>query len=372
MTYCKSSPLDSSTPGGGRLSRAARAVLPLCGLLLVAGPAARADAVRVDAFRPLSAHYPRVCQAAITGMSGLCLLASRQPQVRNTLLIRPVPTNGQVAGQAQPATFNRFMPLQPGQYLLYAASGMDSLHELPFTVAQGQLTTVKTGTVKFAAAGKAHRLQHYQSQSGINGRGCAAEIISSGARAVLPGNYQVNLVNKKDADGSPRCLNSGVTFNVLAGETVSGSPRQLRDQSLPKANTYSHPNGKSALASMSYFTADLEKLAVLPHWKSFSGIHNPHGRAYSALVLSGIGTQHFLVPFTVRLHRRECGLSLSKAGLQSHVLLTNCRFKGGRLTAFRVQPGSFYTLNNRHGKTAIEGNFINNPIVVDNVRFALN
>jgi hypothetical protein len=74
----------------------------------------------------------------------------------------------------------------------------------------------------------------------------------------------------------------------------------------------------------------------------------------------------------VRKHKRECGLSIEEAGLSSHVLLTGCKFKGNKLIEFKIQPGSFYTLNNRHGKTAIEGNFINSPIVVTNVIFSLN
>ena len=70
--------------------------------------------------------------------------------------------------------------------------------------------------------------------------------------------------------------------------------------------------------------------------------------------------------------RRQCGISQPDGGLPAHVLLNDCQFKGNKLTGFRVQPGSYYTLNNRHGKTAIEGNYINNPIVVKNVTFTLN
>ena len=150
---------------------------------------------------------------------------------------------------------------------------------------------------------------------------------------------------------------------------LNASARSVVDQAIKPANTFTHPNGVSSLASISRFMADIERLSLLTHWKSFHGIHNPHGKVYDALVLSGIGTRQFVVPFTWRGRKRECGLSLAEAGLPSHVLLTACVFKGKRLTSFRVNPGSYYTLNNRHGKTAIEGNYINNPIVVRGVRF---
>lgn len=348
-------------------------LLIACALPLASLAASRdTGASKIDVFSPVTAHFPKDCKDTVLGRSGLCLIASTSPKVKNTFLVRPVDANWQMVGQAQGVPYNRFLPLQPGHYLLYSSSGMDNLHESRLTITQGQTSMVKTATLKFAPAdGKSHRLQHYQSTNGINGRGCTSEIVRNGARAVLAGNYQVNLMDKKTATG-PMCLSSGVTVNAMAGTAQAGRPRRTKDQTLPANNTYTHPNGKSSLASISHFMADVERLSILPEWKSFRAIHNPHHTHYNALILSGIGTQHFVIPFKTRNRKRECGLSLAMAGLPSHVLLTDCQFKGNKLTGFRVQPGSFYTFNNRHGKTSIEGNYINNPIRVQNVRFSLN
>ncbi|MFM8442307.1 MAG: hypothetical protein ACKN9W_03070 [Methylococcus sp.] len=364
------------TPGRNRprWHRAAgtAALLAACDLLLGSTAGAATTRTEVDAFQPIQARYPKTCKQTVTGMSGLCLIGSSSLKPKNRFLVTQANAAGQPIGNAQVAPYNQFLRLNPGRYLLASDSGIDSLHEFKLTIYPGALTSVQTGTVRFSAGSKAHRLQHYQSENGINGRGCAAVLIKSGVQAVLPGNYQVNPVDKKSADAAPTCLNTGVTFNVLAGKALSGTPRRVADQSPLAGNqTYRHPDGVSSLASMSRFQADIERLGYLKQWKSYRGIHNPHGRAYDALVLSGIGAQQFVVPFTWRGKRRECGLSLAEAGLPSHVLMTDCVFRGKTLTSFRVNPGSYYTLNNRHGKTAIEGNYINNPILVQNVRFAL-
>lgn len=350
------------------------AALLATGALLVNAASAPAAPARtqIEAFKPLKARLPKTCKGMIQGMSGLCLLASTSPRARNTFMIRPVMA-GPGSTPPQAVALNTFQSLAPGQYRLYSASGLDALHELTVTLQQGVPTVIKTGTVKFNADAKAHQLQHYQSEGGIDGRGCQAEIIRGGVRAVLPGNYQVTAVDRAAAKSPqpPRCLTTGVTFNVLAGEGVSGSLRAATNQEPPASNTYSHPNGVSSLASISRFMADVPRLAILPRWKSSRGVHNPDAQAHPALALYSTGTRVFMVPFTWRGKKRECGLSLAKAGLPSHVLLTDCQFRGRKLTHFRVQPGSYYTVNNRHGKNAIEGNFINNPIVVSGVNFTL-
>ena len=95
--------------------------------------------------------------------------------------------------------------------------------------------------------------------------------------------------------------------------------------------------------------------------------------AADALILRGVGSVHFVIPVNIRAGMRECGLSMAAGGLPTHVLLTNCVFdQTGHLTAFLVNPGSYYTYNNRHGKTAVEGNYINNGINVSGVSFGGN
>lgn len=328
----------------------------------------------INVFRPLKGKYPALCEDVLMGSTGLCLLGSRVPRVTDQFLIIQADAKWAPLEKAQSVSLNRFMPLNPGNYLIYSDSGIDKGHETRVTLARGKVTQIQTSTVKFAISGKrVNRLQHYQSQNGIGGRGCSAVIVGkSGTMALLPGNYQVNVLPKKDADSSPHCSNTGVTFNLLAGEVKTNVMRTVKDQTLPKLNSYVHPNGKSALATMSNFMADVEQLALLPNWRSWRGIHNPSAQNSPALILSGIGAQQFVVPFTMKKGQSQCGISLPDAGLTAHVLLSDCQFKGNKLTAFRVQPGSYYTLNNRHGKTAIEGNFINNPIVVKNVTFTLN
>lgn len=324
----------------------------------------------VDAFKPIKARVPKTCERMIMGMSGLCLLASTSPKATNAFLVRSAQSS-QASAQPKPAPFNAFLPLTPGQYLVYSASGMDTLHELPVTVFPGVQTVVQTGVVKFNAGAKAHRLQHYQSAGGIDGRGCQAEIVRSGALVVLPSNYQANAVDKAETKSPPPplCLTTGVTFNVLAGQGVTGSFRSVVNQEPPTSNTYTHPDRKSSLASISNFLGDVSRLAILPRWRTSRGVHNPDAQAHDVLILYSSGTRQFMVPFTWREKKRECGISLAKAGVPAHVLLTDCQFRGRRLTGFRVQPGSYYTVNNRHGKNAIEGNFINIPIVVSGVNF---
>lgn len=339
-------------------------VLPL----LLAGigwtPLAGADSTPIAVFKSVAAQFPKNCARTVLGMSGLCVIASTSPKPRNRFLLSAADRAGQPVGQAQPVTFNAFMRLQPGQYLLYSENGMDSLHEFKVTIYPGAITPMRTATVKFNGGSKANRLQHYQSSPGIDGRGCSATRITRGTLAVLPGNYQVTLTDKPDPNPAPRCLNSGVTFNVLAGTALAAVARKVSDQQPSLGHGFTHPDGVSSLASISSFAADIQRLSLLPHWKSVHGIHNPHVKAYPALILSGIGTRRFLFPFTWRPKKRDCGVSLAKGGLPAKTLMTACVFQGRNLTGFRVNPGNYYTLNNRHGKTAIEANYINNPILV--------
>lgn len=343
--------------------------LTLLALTPVQFSQASVDGQVVDVFQSVPASIPRVCRDAIRGMSGLCLLASTQPKVSNQFMIAAVgPAGGRNNSPPQVLPFNRFVRLQPGEYLISSASGLDRQHELKVSISGGMVTSIKTGMILLKPGSKSHRLQHYQDES--YSRGCVAEIMRSGALAVLPGNYQVTLVDrntKTDAD----CLNTGVTFNVLAGRAVSSSPWKVRESRLPESNRYRHPNGVSSLANVGPFRADIERVDLIPSWRSLRGVHNPHRTAYSAIVLEGIGSHRFIVPFRAAPGKRQCGRSLPEGGMKSQVLLKDCLFRGSRLTQFTIASGSYYTLNNRHGKTAIEGNYLNNSILVKNVNFVM-
>ena len=325
-----------------------------------------------DVFKPLNANTPKGCDEQYLGRSGLCLLTSKRPLAQNRFLVNQIDRYGVIIGKPILVPYNKFLSLSPGRYALYSSSGMDEGHELRFEVTQGQMTTLKTSTVKFGASKQTRRLQHYQSVNGINGKGCVPELFRSGVRALLPGNYQVELLASESKRSILGCTKGGVTFNALEGKTLSAAQANMRPQKIPQSNQYKHPNGVSALGTLSSFRENVLSLGMLPNWRLFNDIPNPLSKTYNALILSGLGATHYVIPFTFRNHNKNCGISLAEAGLHSHVLLTGCKFKGNKLTAFKVLPGSFYTLNNRHGKTAIEGNFINGPIVVSNVKFSLN
>lgn len=329
------------------------------------GATVQADRAHAAYVKSVTAKYPKKCKGAIAGMSGVCVLASTSPKLKTQFFLR----KAKGAPEVQPVTPNAFNRLNPGEYLLYTESDLDRLHERRITISPGALSIVQTATLKFNPTGKQYyRIQHYQDANGLDGRGCSATVMKQGVRALLPGNYQVNLVND-EGQNQPQCLSGGTTINVMAGQGLSLNVRKVAEQTIPAENSFKHPNGVSSLASISRFGADIQQLGLLPKWRSLNGIHNPHHSALDALVLSGIGTQQFIVPFKYRPKQRECGISLANAGLSAHVLMTDCTFQGRKLTGFRVNPGNYYTLNNRHGRTAIEGNYINNPIIVSGVNF---
>lgn len=335
-------------------------------------PKPNPDTRLADIVKPLKPKYPKGCDEQYLGRSGLCLLASKRPLAQNSFLVNLIDRYGVIIGKPILVPYNKFLTLSPGRYALYSSSGMDEGHELRFEVTQGQMTTLMTSTVKFGPSKKTRRLQHYQSVNGTKGKGCVPELFRSGVRALLPGNYQVEVLESESERSILGCAKGGVTFNALAGKTLSATLANMSPQKIPQSNQYKHPDGVSALGTLSSFRENVLSLGILPNWRLVNDIPNPLSKPYNALILSGLGANHYVIPFTVRNHKRECGISLAEGGLHSHVLLTECKFKGNKLTDFKVQPGSFYTLNNRHGKTAIEGNFINSPITVSNVRFSLN
>ena len=342
------------------------------GKLSSAAGAPASETQLLSILKPLVINYPKRCEEDFLGRSGLCLLSARIPLAQNSFMVSPLDSYGVIIGSPIPVKYNKFLSLSPGRYALYSSSGIDEGHELRFEISQGQETTIKTATVKFGQTNSTRRLQHYQSVNGTNGKGCHPDQFKSGVRALLPGNYQLEVLERKNTESTLACATGGTTFNALAGQTLSATVAKMRPQTVPQSNRYKHPDGVSALGTISSFRDNILSISVLPNWRLINGIYNPLSRPYSALILYGLGTKNYVIPFTVRRNQRECGISLPEGGLTPHVLLTGCKFKGNKLIDFKIQPGSFYTVNNRHGKTAIEGNFINSPIVVNNVSFSLN
>jgi len=318
---------------------------------------------QVPVIESMNAKYPRNCKGVIPQQSGLCLLTSTKPKASTIWLLK-------TKDQSMPdqrfmdkrVTPNSFMPLVPGNYYLYSNDGFDSGgHELLFTVTSGSMKTIETAA--FKASGKNFYIRHFQSKSGVNGAGCGMRNLNSKASDILPGNY---LVYK----GYPiisgiSCPVGGVAVNALAGEVQQIGSRKQANQKLPQSSIYHHPDGVSSLTSISQFREDIHEIGLIPKWISYNGIVNPYRKKYHALVLSGVGTRTYIIPFILKRKKSGCGHSLAKAGLASMPLLTECKFAGGKLKAFKVQAGgSYYTLNNRHGVATIEGNNINNSIQV--------
>ena len=88
-------------------------------------------------------------------------------------------------------------------------------------------------------------------------------------------------------------------------------------------------------------------------------------------MLSGAPHFHFVIP--VKMNQTAyCGASVAAAGISAHTLMADCVFDAqGYLTQFRVNSGSYFTLNNIHGKSSVEGNAINSPFLVRGVKFNL-
>lgn len=373
MTHHRTTPTTAQIITTGRSAATRRIVttglslslIGLCGLPPLQAAPARHDVAQI---KRLDKKPAKACKNQILGMSGLCLLTPTSTASGNTFKVQRI--EGAASHPSQTVALNRFVSLTPGEYGI-SSGQLDQGYTLRFAVQQGLTTNLPLASVKFAAgAGQWYRLQHYQPRNGIDGRGCHAEVVKRGVRAVLPGFYQIKMVDSATAN-QPGCSPGGTTINLMAGDSVSARTYKLANQTIPRDNSYLHPNGVSALTAISGFQHPVDRLALLPKWKSFAGIQNPEAQARPTLVFSGIGGVHFLIPFELHRRGRDCGVSLARAGMPAHVLLTDCRFNGKRLTGFRINSGAYYTVNNRHGVTALEGNHINNAIQVGNVRFNL-
>ncbi len=299
----------------------------------------------------------------VEGESGLCLLASTRFTPANQFVVYPASAAGILSGEGLPVPYNEFLPLAPGRYRLASDVG-GFVMKRTLAIRADALSTVRTGTIRFDTGSRSYRLGYGQSEDS----GCGAAI-GRATLAVLAGAYRADFAGRNNGATSD-CFGKGtVPLVIFAGETLLAGRTKVTRQRLAEQHIFRHPDTVSSLASMSSFTADIQTLGYLPGWESLDGIHNSYGRRYDALVLSGIGSHRFLVPFIFRERQRECGHSLAKGGSPARVLLTDCVFHGEALTHFRVNPGSYYTLNNRRGHTVIEGNYLNNAILVTGVNF---
>ena len=332
--------------------------------------AAFAISKQVPVISTVKTRYPKACRELISPASGLCLLTSVKSRASNAWLLKTQDQGRKDTRFIDKAvTPNVFMKLAPANYILYSKDGLDSGgHELTFTVEMGTVKTIKTASIK--ASGKGYYIRHFKPAPGVNGEGCEIRQISRKLSDLLPGNYLVYKANPSEV--SVRCPPGGVAMNALAGETKELTVRKNKAQILPAVNRYRHPDSVSSLTSISQFRDDIQEVGILNRWLSYNGIVNPFPHRYSALVMSGLGTRTYVIPFTPSKNKAVCGRSLAKAGLTALPLLTECKFVGGKLKDFRVQAGgSYFALNTRYGVPTIEGNNINNSIKVKGLAAAV-
>lgn len=321
-------------------------------------------ATQTPEFSNRSGSYLNSCMQTTPRTSGFCLLSSRSPKPDNLWLIRSKDLSIRHESILdKPVTPNFFLPLKPGDYFLYSKDGFDNGgHEYQFSVNSGKVTTLKTST--FVAKNTEIAIRHFQSSRGIDSSRCAIRKIKSpNVMDVLPGNY-IAYTGDVSKLNYP-CPTSGAAINALSGQVQAIGARSTEIQSIPQSAIYTHPNGKSSLTSISQFREDIQQIGILSKWDSIRGITNPYPRDYSALVLFGLATRTYVIPFILKRNQSVCGRSIAKAGLKSLPLLTKCKFNKGQLMEYKVQAGgSFFTVNNRHGVPTIEGNNINNSVLV--------
>ncbi len=338
-------------------------------LLIAAGHASAVRAEHRVVADPRPAIYPAVCKGrAVT--TGLCLLGAIVPRATGDFLIS-IPIIGPAAGDDIQVPLNTNIPLPPGDYVLYQASGLDDGHRLHVVVTEGEITRIKTATMQFLdRRGSNIKLQHYESRDGANGAGCEAEIGNRGVHALLPGTYQASLVSRPYEE-APRCVSNGVTFNVMAGKAVILHQTKLVANSLVPGNRFHDRSRALGLTNVDSYRHGVSEIGFLPVFQSHRGVHYPSSARVSALVLSGPPNFVFAIPMKVS-RGANCGLSLEAGGLPAHVLLTDCVFdSSGDLTSFKVNAGNYYAFDNTHGKSAVAGHSINSPVVVRGVKFNL-
>jgi len=350
------------------------ATLLLAAMLMSPGaePAttARTEIASLQSFQP---QYPRRCHgpaARTPGASGICLLASLSPKVRDEFRVRQISAVRGQYGAPQPLPTNSLLSLPPGQYEIFKATGIDSQNPAKVTVNKGQFTTLRTITLGFRhyGASRVFKLQRFQARSGTHNGGCLAEYPAAGYRAYLPGNFVVNFP-PRGATTNPLCEAGGTTFNAVAGQGYRLSRRRMAEQTLPAAHLYAHPNGVSALTAVSPTLHGIVQMGWLPAWRLHRHIPNSYRIAHPALALYGPGNYTYIVPFRFRQRHKVCGVSLAQGGLAKADLLTGCRFRGGRLTAFKVERGTYFTYHNLSGLPGISAIALGDSFRVENVSF---
>lgn len=333
---------------------------------------ARTEIASLQSFQP---HYLQRCHgpaARIPGASGICLLASLAPKVRDEFQVREISAVRGQYGVAQPLPANSRLSLPPGQYEIFKATGIDSQNPAKVTVKPGQFTTLRTITLGFRryGASRAFKLQRFQAPSGTHNGGCLAEYPAAGYRAYLPGNFVVNFP-PRGSTTNPLCEAGGTTFNAVAGQGYRLSRRRMAEQTLPAAHRYVHPNGVSVLTAVSPTLHGIVQMGWLPAWRLHRHIPNSYRTAHPALALYGPGNYTYIVPFRFRQRHKVCGVSLAQGGLAKADLLTGCRFRGGRLTAFKVERGTYFTYHNLSGLPGISAIALGDGFTVENVSFTL-
>ena len=214
------------------------------------------------------AVYPADCGGGPV-TTGLCLLGSTAPVANGHFVAKSVQTDQ--PSTLYPVELNTRRALPAGEYRLYRDTGLDTRHELGFTVIDGQVTQLKTATVKFQdTPGNYLKLQNFQAIADPASKGCFAEIGNKGVHAVLPGKYQVNLVATLD-NLVPKCEAKGMAFVVLAGQAVTLRP-STAEQTLTPANTYEHPSHAISLTNIGPLRHDVSKLGFLPKFQYFRGV----------------------------------------------------------------------------------------------------
>lgn len=362
-------------------------VLPALLASLLVGPtahAARPPARQASVvLEPLQARYPKTCKGAprhgAPAQTGLCLLASVRPKAAGEFRLRPY--NGkQLAdiSQEQAVPLNQLLPLPPGDYALYHASGMDSQIADRITLRNQQMMTIRTATLQFKRSRdgethlpRAYKLQREQPDSRFQQPGgCYADFPTHGVKAYLPGNFLIQ-PPVAGMPVNPKCERGGIAFNSVAGQGYQVRPGGRVAQAPGDESLFVHPNGVSALVTLAPFNHGIVKLGWLTKWSDYRGIPNPHARRSSALVLHGPSNFTYILPVDARHHRKVCGKSLAQGGLAAANLLTDCTFHRGRLTAFTLRQGGYFTYHNWYGEPGIAAPALNHDVRVSGVSFIL-
>ena len=91
----------------------------------------------VNIFQELRGSFPSGCEGVLSGMSGLCVIASTSPRPTNSFLVRKKGQGFSTDGSPIRVILNNFLRLDPGEYIVYSESGLDAQHEYKVSIAKG-------------------------------------------------------------------------------------------------------------------------------------------------------------------------------------------------------------------------------------------